>query len=674
MAGGRIIVPPYFPVRDGNGYPVSGAELYVYQNQTTTLASIYSDLALTLPAPNPIQANVSGVFPAVFAEAGTEGAPVLYSVAITDSAGRAPGRPSVFDNYRPSVDYETAALFLAEQAAGNAEANAAIAAQAVLDIIALEAGDVTPITNRALRDGSNITDPTTFRANIGAVSKTGADASASFVQNLIYQRVATGAQPRSVFDKLSDWVSVKEFGAIDDGVTDNSAAIQLAISSLPGGGGVLFFPCRLGLGYGVTDVTIDRPVRFEMGGGYYNGTKFIALSPTGDIFKVVSFGVRIDNFCVSPKAGVVRTSGAYLKCTVPYLQIFGGQIEGHYIAFELDGATLSMLAAINFRSPTRHSTAAGGAHIVIGRNTVTTALTLHSLTSDTDYSTGPLQPDGQPTSGIRVFNSDALIISDCDIVRSGWALHRTPGNGQAVTASYIHHSYFDNSRGGIRDEPTGTGRVFRNFHDTVWASSSTNAGISANGPSGAVFGNVYHQPQAHLNGTDGYSDPSGSTDQRVIGMAAGGNIGAGASVSGARTSIRTGKMGTYDGLTANQYGVFVSASATDYDIVDNALEGNTTPISDAALHAGRNVRGNRGYKTKSTGVATMASGATTVTVAHGLPQLVPLSQITVTAPLNIGSATRLGVQNSVAGTFDISFNTAPGSAISLPWSATLETM
>lgn len=121
MAAGRIVIPPYFPVRNGDGYPVSGAELYVYQNNTSLLATIYTDFALTIPAANPVQANVAGVFPDIFAEAGTEADPVLYSVAVTDSVGRAPGRPSVFDNYRPSVDYETATLILAEQAADNAQ-------------------------------------------------------------------------------------------------------------------------------------------------------------------------------------------------------------------------------------------------------------------------------------------------------------------------------------------------------------------------------------------------------------------------------------------------------------------------------------------------------------------------------------------------------------------------
>jgi len=162
MPAGRIVLPPYFPVRDGNGHPVSGAELYVYENETTTLATIYTDFALTIPSANPLSANTSGVFPAVFAEAGTEEDPVLYSMAVTDSAGRAPGRPSVFDNYRPSVDYETATLILAEQASESAQADAEIATQALADILALaqSSPEAPSVANKADIDLDNVSQAT----------------------------------------------------------------------------------------------------------------------------------------------------------------------------------------------------------------------------------------------------------------------------------------------------------------------------------------------------------------------------------------------------------------------------------------------------------------------------------------------------------------------------------
>jgi hypothetical protein len=51
-----------------------------------------------------------------------------------------------------------------------------------------------------------------------------------------------GAINRTINQKLSDWVSVKDFGATGDGTTNDTVAIQAAIDSLTATGGVLYFP------------------------------------------------------------------------------------------------------------------------------------------------------------------------------------------------------------------------------------------------------------------------------------------------------------------------------------------------------------------------------------------------------------------------------------------------
>lgn len=50
----------------------------------------------------------------------------------------------------------------------------------------------------------------------------------------------TGATTRSVQAKLRDTVSVKDFGAVGDGVTDDSAAVQAAINTMTTGGTLVF--------------------------------------------------------------------------------------------------------------------------------------------------------------------------------------------------------------------------------------------------------------------------------------------------------------------------------------------------------------------------------------------------------------------------------------------------
>lgn len=57
-----------------------------------------------------------------------------------------------------------------------------------------------------------------------------------------YQPAGTGAVATIVQTKLRESVSVKDFGAVGDGVTNNYSAFILAIASIPAAGGVLHIP------------------------------------------------------------------------------------------------------------------------------------------------------------------------------------------------------------------------------------------------------------------------------------------------------------------------------------------------------------------------------------------------------------------------------------------------
>lgn len=57
---------PYRPAIDANGIVVPGAKAYFYARGTTTPQSIYTDVALSIEATNPVTANAAGVWPTIY--------------------------------------------------------------------------------------------------------------------------------------------------------------------------------------------------------------------------------------------------------------------------------------------------------------------------------------------------------------------------------------------------------------------------------------------------------------------------------------------------------------------------------------------------------------------------------------------------------------------------------
>lgn len=113
MAAGRIIIPGWMPAFDSDGVPIPNARMFFYQNETTTLATVYADMALTTPLTNPVEANSSGQFPAIWADDAN-----LFSVTI-DAPYGPPGQPFTFDDIGPSTSSNTSAANKADLDGGN---------------------------------------------------------------------------------------------------------------------------------------------------------------------------------------------------------------------------------------------------------------------------------------------------------------------------------------------------------------------------------------------------------------------------------------------------------------------------------------------------------------------------------------------------------------------------
>jgi len=140
---------------------------------------------------------------------------------------------------------------------------------------------------------------------------------------LTYLSTGAGAVSRTVSSKLSDWVSVKDYGAVGDGTTDDTTAINAAISATTG---VVFFP--EGQYIVATGITINKKIKL-LGTGFgsqitYTGSgtlltlQYSDFTQTGPQFEIESISLynstTISDCCIELEyTGAAAIVGGYDK-------------------------------------------------------------------------------------------------------------------------------------------------------------------------------------------------------------------------------------------------------------------------------------------------------------------------------------------------------------------------
>lgn len=116
--------------------------------------------------------------------------------------------------------------------------------------------------------GDTVQSAINARPTSAALAASGGAALVGVIQS------GTGATARTVQDKLRETVSVKDFGAVGDGVANDTAAIQAAIDSLgAAGGGTVVFP----LGSYLTG-TLNLPQDVTLKGAGRFATRLVATT------------------------------------------------------------------------------------------------------------------------------------------------------------------------------------------------------------------------------------------------------------------------------------------------------------------------------------------------------------------------------------------------------------
>lgn len=258
------------------------------------------------------------------------------------------------------------------------------------------------------------------------------------------------------------------FGAKMDGQTDDTAAVQAAISAAQasGAGGQVTIPGGVIRLSGIT-----LPSNIVLSGAGANATAVFAADPSGDVFTASDpssvANVVVEKLSIYGAGGARQTGGHFVlfrNCSNCRVSDF--LFSGAYVGAEVTGSNTVNVTLDRGRSDGAalyHFVVSGGADTFL-RGLVTTA-----------------GNGAQATCGVRLTQSGGTWISDSDFTASGHGTCVQPGDGQTVNWTFVSNTALGDSGSGygLFLNPTGTGAIYGFSATNAWTSANKKAGVAS---------------------------------------------------------------------------------------------------------------------------------------------------------------------------------------------------
>tara|TARA_S200002703_G_scaffold158775_1_gene170040 strand:+ start:1857 stop:4079 length:2223 start_codon:yes stop_codon:yes gene_type:complete len=464
-----------------------------------------------------------------------------------------------------------------------------------------------PISDSASTDIPNKTDRASkyfgFDANGDPTALAGGTATSA--GDISYLAADSGATSRTVENKLREVISVKDYGAVGDLVTDDTAAIQAAINSLPSTGGEVFFPAGK---YKVTSTITASVNNTSLRGVGNSGTQIrstVSGSATLQIgdhtgsdtttFKLTGMRIQYDG-SVPPASGTIGIHAKNLTAPALFEDF---DIQKFYDAFHLQATSLQGNIFIR--------------DFVFGNNE-RYGLYLYGGVQGVWVNTGKIfarDNSGSPASGsvgIYAKYTNGVYINTVDCISNDRGVLIAPGDGETVHWFFADTLICDtNTNAGIDVVSTGTSTVNGLMFNNCW-SSSNGTGIHLRGSGASVSGVLINDCTIINNDKEGININGGPTIFKNINVISNqvysnnqSQAGLSGIIVGAGVSdfqIKNNNVGAISSHTNYQaYGIRVNAGASNnYVISGNVLEDNVTDrIKDDGTGANKAIKDNLNY-------------------------------------------------------------------------------
>lgn len=378
--------------------------------------------------------------------------------------------------------------------------------------------------------------------------------------------------------------NVMDYGAVGDGSTDDTAAVQGAVNAAAAaGGGTVCFPFTAN-GYLLGDITITKPVKLAAGG---REVKLTAKAATGKLFTIRSSFVEINGFFINMGNAGSSSIAIYLDTAAQTMEhiYLRDLIVWNAYAVLRDGKSSNIIVNLHVSNVTCRINKGVAVHL--------TDAFAYTFFKNVNVDNVPSAQIGIPINfaGVIVENAQGFHFENCDV---------TGGNGNAGGDGFVIKNseavYFDTC---MADTVGGVGFLFENvwylYLVAVVSSLCHRGGMTLNGCRFVNGTNIVMAGRTYLPDKVANADGIKAVDSQRItmaGLSCRYNTGNGITVdSSSYTMWSTNDLfeNTLKGLqekgqnlTANTFiGCTFNANGSNYQIVSPF-----THVCNALLHSG----------------------------------------------------------------------------------------